>query len=131
MIMGVPGTFHLACACDPAGAAKDAVALQADCRAVAAKMDSADAGLFVQLQGRMLLARLASDPVERERLEIRQREVRWLIHEGAWREVPEPGMVEEEIAMRLAGAGEMAVRRHIAAARGRAFSPDWQPPSPR
>jgi hypothetical protein len=125
---GTPGDYYLAKACDPASAAKDDPALQADCRAIGAMKDTAGAGLFSQSQGRFLQMRLATDPAERERFEVGVREIRWLIHEGSWGETADPAKIEEEIAMRLAGTGDVAIRRHIAAARGLVFSPDWRPP---
>jgi hypothetical protein len=128
LIIGGPGDYYLARACDPTAAAKDDPALQADCRAIGSKQDIAGASLFSQSQGRFLQMRLATDAAERERFEVRRREIMWLIHEGSWNEVPDPAKVEEEIAMRLAGVGDVAIRRHIAAARGKVFTPDWRPP---
>jgi hypothetical protein len=129
-MLGTPGDYYLAKACDPAAAANDDAALQADCRAIGALKDSPDASLFSQSQGRFIRMRLASDPTERERFEVAAREMSWLIHSGQWEGVPDPTKVEEEIAMRLAGTGDVAMRRHIAAARGLVFTSNWRPPTP-
>jgi hypothetical protein len=131
-LLGATAANHpLTRACDPQGAARDDPALRADCRAIAAKMDTAAAGLFTQSQGRFLRARLADDPAGRARLQARARELKWLLHEGRWPVGDDVDLarMEEELQLRQAGVGDVERRRRIAAARGLAFSPDWREPA--
>jgi hypothetical protein len=126
-----PGGYPLTQACDPAGAAKDDTAARADCLAIARMMDTDASSLLAQSHGRFLQARLATDPVERSRLEARRNEIKWLVHEGRG-PIPadiDPVKMEEEIAQRLAGIGELERLRSSVAARGLVFPPDWHAPN--
>jgi hypothetical protein len=127
-----PANEFIVLACDPAAAAANDDALQADCRAIGAAMAGEEAGMNSQTLGLFIQARLATDPAQRVALQRRKRDLDWLRHLAIV--TPEfnqqdAAAIEREIAARLSPLGEVASLRKMVVDAG--LSPTapegWEP----
>jgi hypothetical protein len=117
-------------ACDPSAAARDDAALRADCRALLERMDASGSGIGTRMRVRFLLARLATGPDDKARLQARRREINWLFEVGHWFDHVDGGgygaAMDTDIADILAGVDQFERLQHYAAARGLAMPPDYR-----